>query len=44
VSECYVVDVEEFFVALLAVPDLKAGVAGVLEDRADGDLAPDDQA
>lgn len=34
----HVVNVQEYFVASLLVPDLIAGSAGVLEDRADRKL------
>ncbi|MBT8207926.1 MAG: hypothetical protein KJO18_06610 [Acidimicrobiia bacterium] len=40
-AEGDVVDIEEFFVTLLAIPDLEAGVAGVLQNGTHGDLAPD---
>ena len=40
VTERDVVDVDEHLVAALLVPDLAAGVAGVLQDRSNGELRP----
>ena len=39
-AECDVLDVDEHFVAALLVPDLAAGVAGVLQDGAHCQLRP----
>jgi len=44
VAECDVFDIDQHFVFALLVPDLIAGVAGVDEDRADGELVPCDAA
>nr|WP_245730156.1 hypothetical protein [Micromonospora pallida] len=44
VAEGDVVDVEEYLVGALFVPDLPSGVAGVGEDYADGALGPGDAA
>jgi hypothetical protein len=40
VAEGDVVDVKQYLVAALAIPDLTAGVARVLQDGAHGALSP----
>nr|WP_027644682.1 hypothetical protein [Salinispora oceanensis] len=44
VAHCHVVDVEQYLVGALFVPDLPAGVAGVGEDDPHGAFGPGDAA
>ncbi|MCP2323320.1 hypothetical protein HDA40_001827 [Hamadaea flava] len=40
VSQCHIIDVNEYLVGALLVPDLSAGVARVGKDYADGAVGP----